>query len=481
MYEKITKEDLEFLIQNEDKIPESLLPQYLYRRWFYDFQFFQDFFFSHLQTINWKKVKPAKFHKQMDNDLMSDKNLLWIMFRMSGKTTKALIYIIWTIVYKQRYFITFYAFDKQKATAKIFWLVRELVENLKLRAVYWDIFPQKKLTKDQLQKKSIAEFITTNWIKVKALWMWESPRWELHITEEGAFRPDLLLLDDIDVEKSVSNPKIIDKNYHFLKSEVFGWLGFQSRIIFLGNIIKQDWLVPRFEKEFKNNPNRIVRRQPLIEDWKIVWEAFTWEKIEELRKEQWEIAFNQNYLLIPYVDWQIIIWREYIQYYDVLPPKLEYYIGIDPAISEKETSDDFAIVISWYDRKSKNYYVVEAIALRWKQKEPFKATQTIKNLYQKYKPRYVIVESVAFQRVMGKLLKNEGIAVKDIKATKDKITRLKEKQYLFEQQRVFFSKNTEELVNQLVNFPNVPHDDLVDAMVYSLEDQRRSYDVLLSW
>jgi len=477
----ITKQEINLLKKNEDKIPEEHIKEYIYWRAYYDFNFFEDYFFWHFKEKNWKKIKPAKFHKEMNKDLLSWKNLLWIMFRMSWKTTKAIVYIIYSIVYKKHKFITFYAFDKAKAKSKIFWLVSELIINKRLKAIYWEIYPVQKIDKDSLQKKSIWEFITTNWIKVKAFWINESPRWELHITSEWAYRPDLVLFDDIDVEKSVNNKDIIDKNYQFIKWEVLGWLDRTSRIIFLWNIIKQDWLVPRFEKEFKKNKRWIVRRKAVKENWKIVWSYFTEKLLKEFKEDQGEIAFNQNYLLIPYVDWQVIIWREYIQYVDILPPKLEYYIWIDPAISEKETSDAFAIVVAWYDRKSKNYYIVESIALNWKQKEPFKATQIIKNLYIKYRPRYLVVETVAFQKVMSKLLKAEWMAVKDYKTTKDKITRLREKQYLFEQQRVFFTNNNQELIEQLVNFPNVKNDDLVDAMLFSLEDKRNAYDVLLNW
>ena len=479
--EELTKEDIEYLKKIEDQIPEHLLRDYIYYRWLYDYNFFEDFFFLHFKEKDWKIIKEVKFHKEMKKDLMSNKNLLWIMFRWSWKTTKVLIYIIWCIVYKRHNFITFYSFDKNKAKSKIFWLVSELVSNKKIKTVYWDIYPLYKLDKEVLQKRSIAEFITLNWVKVKAFWIWESPRWEIHVTKEWVYRPELIVLDDIDVEKSVQNIEVINKNYEFLKWEVFWWLDINNRIIFLWNIIKEDWLVPRFEKEFKNDKNWIVRKQPLIENWKIVWRYFTKKKTEEIKKNQWEIAFNQNYLLIPYKEWDTIIWREYIKTMDNIPDKLDYYIWIDPAISEKTKSDSFWIVIVWHDKTSDLYYVVKAIELKEKQKQPFTATQIIKQLYNQYKAKYVIVETVAFQKVMSDLLKREWIATKEVKPVKDKITRLMEKQYLFEQWKIIFKEwETNNLIEQLVSMPNVKHDDLVDAMVYALEFIKKpNYDVLL--
>jgi hypothetical protein len=40
-------------------------------------------------------------------------------------------------------------------------------------------------------------------------------------------------------------------------------------------------------------------------------------------------------------------------------------------------------------------------------KDPFRSVQIVKELYSKYKANYVIVETVAFQQVMSKLLKQE--------------------------------------------------------------------------
>lgn len=37
---------------------------------------------------------------------------------------------------------------------------------------------------------------------------------------DGAHRPDLIGLDDIDVLKSVQNGEIIKKNYEFVKGEI---------------------------------------------------------------------------------------------------------------------------------------------------------------------------------------------------------------------------------------------------------------------
>ena len=67
------------------------------------------------------------------------------------------------------------------------------------------------------------------------------------------------------------------------------------------------------------------------------------------------------------------------------------------------------------------------------------------------------------------MLKKEGMAVDVINAEKDKVTRLREYEGAFNRGEIFFDPDMSDgLEKQLLAFPNVDHDDLVDAMVYSL-------------
>lgn len=154
------------------------------------------------------------------------------------------------------------------------------------------------------------------------------------------------MLDDVDVTDSVRNSQIIEENYLKITGETFGALDKRkSRIIFLGNIINEDGIVPRFEQEKMNAKNWCVLRQPLIENGESVWKFFTKEKIEEIRENEGEISFGQNYLLTPYAGGETIIKREYIHWITEIPKLTAVTIGIDPASSTKTFSDSFAIVV----------------------------------------------------------------------------------------------------------------------------------------
>lgn len=423
--------------------------------------------------------KASDFQKELCYDLDKDLNLLIIWYRWSAKTTFTIIKIIQNICYNKSKFIMFFCAEKTKSTARLYDIVVHLQTNKKIINDFWELFPKQRNKNnswdDFSQKKSIPEFITTNQVKVKASSIWESPRWEIFFNWEWSFRPDLVVLDDIDTEKTVYNINMIDKNYKWIKWELFGSLQKEwARIIFLWNIIKTDWIVPRFEKDYISNIYWKTLRKALIENWKITWDFFTHEDIEKIRNEQWEIAFNQNYMLIPYSWWDTIIKRHHIKYYreNIIFDKI--VIWVDPAISEKTKSDPFAICVTGI--KWDNYYIIESIELEWEQKDPFKATQIVKQLYLKYNANKVIVETIAFQQVMSKLFKQEWIATEETKPHKDKITRVMEKQYLFEQGKVYFHPdNNNKLIDQLINFPNVLHDDLCDSCIMTLQENNNYF------
>ena len=67
------------------------------------------------------------------------------------------------------------------------------------------------------------------------------------------------------------------------------------------------------------------------------------------------------------------------------------------------------------------------------------------------------------------------MATKEIKTHKDKTTRLMEKQLLFENLNVFIANNIgcDKLVEELLQFPNVEHDDRIDSMLFALTDKTK--------
>ena len=94
----------------------------------------------------------------------------------------------------------------------------------------------------------------------------------------------------------------------------------------------------------------------------------------------------------------------WLSYYDTLPPRLSYYIGIDPAIAddkktgEKLKQDKFGLVVVGFDKKTTNMYLIEEYA-EWMTFP--QQLRLIEQYNQKYKPVRIGIESVAYQRALA--------------------------------------------------------------------------------
>lgn len=170
-------------------------------------------------------------------------------------------------------------------------------------------------------------------------------------------------------------------------------------------------------------------------------------------------------LLIPYSGENSIIKRHHIRY-GTTDDRSDVRIGVDPAISQKTHSDPFAIAVTAHVGARR--YVLETLELKGDEKDPFKACETIRALYIRYGARIINLESVAFQSVLAGMLQKMGLAVQECFPNKDKVSRLLEHEAPFNAGDVFFHpEKAANAVEQLLSFPDVLHDDLVDAVVYS--------------
>lgn len=340
---------------------------------------------------------------------------------------------------------------------------------------YWTLFPL-TTKKEELKKKSLSDFECTNGVKITSKSLGQTLRGanEFDMDNDTSSRPTLLILDDIDVEKSVHNPDIIDKNYNKIKGETISALDpLKRKIVFLGNTIREDGVVPRFRKEYEEAKSWDIFRQPLFVDGaNIRPEVFTDEVVETI-KDDGDISFNQNYLLRPYIGGQNIILRSQIHETDKVPlhtkeEPVHYVLGIDPAFSLKTNSDSVGIVVSahrWEDR-----YIVQVVELEGQEKDEENIKRVVKNLYNRYNASIVNIETNNWGELIARMLQDARIAVNLIRTSKDKVTRLMERQGLFTRGQVYFLPWTWKLQDQLIVFPSKnAKDDLVDAMLFSFD------------
>lgn len=218
------------------------------------------------------------------------------------------------------------------------------------------------------------------------------------------------------------------------------------------------------ENELENHHNIVAA---LNAEGQTPWpEKHSPEWFADKRKKSGIIIFNAQYQcdteamkgkIFQYDDCQIIEQKN-------IPSGLKTFMGIDLAISQKDTADHFAIVVLGMDN-DKNRYILDSFEgqLRFSQQ-----TDKIKAFYKKYDPIRTCIETNQYQEAQYQELKDEDkdIRLKPVQQDKDKISRAWKLSALFEDKSVFFKKggNMHLLIEQLVLFPDYRYKDLFDAL-----------------
>lgn len=415
------------------------------------------------------------------------------------------------ICYQKADFICNICYNKTKATAFNKILAAELSLNKKIIGDFWLLFSKRKAVYDKdeiIPETGVSEFVTSNFVKVKAFGMGESVRGEqFRHPKKGVRRPDHLMLDDIDNADNTKNTALIDKDMFFLQNEVFGGLVHWAQIIYLGNVIRMDWRGVRIREQYKENPKRrqfsnfvywpAGTRSGKIQRSRYVETIAEAQKLNqgvpvdegvialEILRTDLKSGFNQNYLGIPEMGAQKFVKAEWIMGQKITAdqlPKFDFVqIWIDPAFSKRTTSDAIGIVVTGHQRitlqdgtTKSHKYVLKSIALEGEDKNQKNFVAVTKRCYEEYWVSRIIIESNNWGQILWEQLKEQEMAVDIVSANKDKVTRLKEHELAIQNGEIFFvNGGTEGVISQLLDFTGEEgnEDDLVDAFVYSLRTE----------
>ncbi|MEE8151314.1 MAG: hypothetical protein V3T43_06320 [Nitrosomonadaceae bacterium] len=428
--------------------------------------------------------------------------LLMIMFKESAKTSWARIAIVWRICHNLSHFICFICHDEKKAAGHLFDIAVALQTNPRILNDFGQLFYDSGLIK-QSQKKSMKEFVTAHGIKVKAYSTSMSIRGELHKT----FRPDWINFDDIENVKTKGSKARVKEVKEFIDETLSG-ISAAAKVVISANRIDNNGSIVWLERKAMNNPDFKVLEKKLIEDGKIVWPArFVWtdkEKIqinakvsdplqqvfsiEERRRTLSTRKFNQEYQNIPVSDEDSIIKKEWIDRneYDLLPNenRMQKVLMMDPQTGEKGSSDFYAIVLLGYYPKDRHRYVLE---LRKGRASKLEQAAELVKMYQDNKEglwicgvEHILTQVAVYQNVLewisGRIdlpgVDNDNRHIPLTKVNpkgKKKGPRLAAHEAAFERGEVHLHIGMKELKEQLIGFPEIEHDDDVDALIYCLD------------
>lgn len=436
----------------------------------------------------------ASFHKEMAKDLefKGHNFLMWIMFREAVKTVWVRIKFVHAICYKKKRNMLWISQDLKRASKNVMAISGELKGNPKIIEDFGQLFWEDKSEINKKSKsKTFSAFTSTNGVTVKGLSTQTSTRGDI----EDEFRPDLIAIDDIENLKTVRSITITKGVIDFLE-ELFGGLSVDCDVVIPCNRLARNGSVAWLEKHLETNPKAIIHEVPLIKDGKIAWpEKYVetekeaqklnakipnskehYVSIEMLKYRLGTVAFEREMLLKPLdnagspvrLEW---IKREKVPALDTM----DLVIPIDPAISQKQTADYFAIAVLGRHRETGKIYVMHSYKTRCSIVEQL---NLIKNYNELYSNATFRIETVAYQEALAQLVEAEirngiYISVETFKPSGDKVLRMQGVSPFIERGDVVFSDSSglDELIVNTAAFPFTDdgHDDDVDTLISGVE------------
>ena len=366
------------------------------------------------------------------------------------------------------------------------------------------------------KKDTGMEFVTTKGTMVRAAGMGKA----LRGARNGAYRPDLVILDDLESMANTNTKELREKNLHWYNS-VIEPIGVEGRTAFLyvGTLVHGNGLLPDIltridyesrkyaaivqepdnmelwmhyceilddktdeEREAKADAFYEENREEMDKGWKTLWSRWTYSALMKKKSTLGTKAFNSEYMNIAYdPDSQIfnednIIFfddRDLIDQWGRRIP-LDVYGFWDLAVGKGNKRDDYnAVVILGRDKLTGVMYVLDA----WSAKVPaHKALAVAEQKIAEWQPRLFGVETIQMQyefyRQLQENIMKHGLYSTRLKACNPKAKkedRIQILEPLFETGYLRLKRSQRLLLEQLLVFPQGEHDDLPDALASAVD------------
>ncbi len=415
----------------------------------------------HLQWIN--KIISRKSNKYLN--LIAGNNLRISAPRGSAKTTVISTLLSWIIAHNPNIRIILCSYSEEVAL-NISVAVKQTITSDKYRNLYPHIAPSKRWRDKQWTVKRTNNSFS------------KDPTF-FAVGASGAIasrRADLIILDDpIKSSKDIQNPSVRRAMNRWWSEVLAPTLVPEGRAIVLCTRYRIDDIHGTLFTEERGwdviNQSAIIRNPNGTEE--SYWEEYMTIKYLKALREKDPVAFASQYQNNPVSDDIQIIKTSWIVKGKITSTFDEVAIGIDLASSLNEQAHETAIVIS--GRKNDYYYLINYDSGRFTLHQTIQKLLKIYNDFPHVRLSYQI-ESVAYQIAFINEFKRVSLEhgvrakIEEVKTRGDKTTRLIGISGLFESKKIIFNEaiSTGKLIDQILNFGYSEFDDIVDALVYSI-------------
>lgn len=404
------------------------------------------------------KTKSPQFHADEFELLSSPNNTAIAAPRGFAKSTNLMVDDIFDIVNANRHYIVRISDSYTQALEHIQSLQFELEYNNILTWIYGTL-----KTNDWAQ----GEFITSTDVKIVA----KGSGMKVRGLKYKNYRPDKIGIDDLENDEAVANKERRDKLYNWFKMGVVPALAKGGKINVIGTILHTDSLLSKMISRKDEFESWNTKKYQAITNGESIWpEMWPTEELIAMRDNpkhprfMGSLAFSQEMQNDPINERDAIVQRSWIKYQDSLPELKMIIITVDPSSSTKETADFFAMQC-WGLGIDGNAYGIE----KFKGRISFRQQGAeIRGMYHRHNPNTILIEGVAYQRVLKEHEKLADLPIQIITPDTDKRRRLIVVSKFFEGGRVYMKSSFDSVADEIVGFGSMPHDDEMDAAVYAI-------------
>lgn len=442
------------------------------------------------------------------------KKIGWSVPRGHGKSAYlSNVFPVHQIVFNKRKYILIISETGAISQKFVEWVSGQLKYNKKLIEDFGVFLHESKALNE---KDNLELFVTTNGIMVQS----SSLGKQLRGARNGSFRPDLVILDDLESAKNTGTRELREKNLHWYNS-VVAPVGDVTRtsFIYMGTLVSGKGLLPnvlsrsdydsaiysaivsepvrtdlwnKVEEILRDvdNPNREMEadnfyyehKEEMDEGARTLWnERFTYYDLLKVKINIGSRAFASEYLNVASDAESCVFKSEYFEFYnesEVYSPafmrQLDLFSFWDIAIGKNSRSDYNAIITIGRHRTTGIIYVIDSFVAKLPMHKALEvAVQKIKQ----YRPKVFGVETVQAQYDMYRQLRErcikDGLYSTRVLAYNpkgSKESRIEMLEPLVEQGAIRFNKNHRLLLEQLELFGGgADHDDACDALASAVD------------
>lgn len=431
-----------------------------------DYNYFVETYFPHLAR------KPnASFHRKAAKAIQANKSIraLFEWFRGCAKSSHMTVMIpMWLKIQEPREINTMVLVSKSQESAM--GLLSDLQAELQTNELYISDFGKQVKEGDWKEGK----FRTTDGCMFVALGRGQSPRG----LKNRSRRPDYIVIDDIDDDEIVNNPKRIGKVLDWVLTALFGTMeGGRGRFIMVGNRIGKDSVLSRYAALEDLSHSKV---NMLDSKGNSSWpENYTLDEIKKMREFMGERRFQKECMNNP-TNEGTVFQAKHIRYGKMFD--LKHYKQLicytDPSFKDSTTADYKATMLIG---KAPNgeYHIIKGYADQTSASMMVQWHYDIEHFIAGRVPVMYFMESNFLQdlileefRTVGRGIGHQIPIRGDARKKPDKFSRIEAMQPLFERGLVIINeaeKNSpgiKVLVDQLLMFEkgSRTNDDAPDAL-----------------